>query len=80
MEASSIVMTGTALPRSAVRLVGQCQAVRFKIFDDGRIRLCLYWEDIHYQLIVKTTSVNAAQSDYIAGHLSTRFDLGWRKR
>lgn len=51
-----------------------------KIFDDGRIRLCLYWEDIHYQLIVKTTSVNAAQSDYIAGHLSTRFDLGWRKR
>ena len=50
------------------------------IFDDGRIRVCMYWEDIHYQLLVKTTAVNFKQGEYVANLLAQQFDCGYRKR
>ena len=51
-----------------------------KIYSDGRIRVCMYWEDINYQLIVKTTAINRVQTEYIANLLSAKFDQGHRCR
>ena len=50
------------------------------ILSDGRIRVCMYWEDIRFQLLVKTTAVNATQGEYVANLLAQRFDHGHRKR
>lgn len=50
------------------------------IFSDGRIMVCMYWEDIHFQLLVKTTAVNATQGEYVANLLAQRFDHGYRER
>lgn len=50
------------------------------IFDDGRIRVCMYWEDIHYQFLIKTTAVNFKQGEYVANLLAQQFDCGYRKR
>ena len=51
-----------------------------QIFGDGRIRVCMYWEDIHYQLLVKTTAMNFKQGEYVANLLEQQFDCGYRKR
>lgn len=51
-----------------------------RVFVDGRIRLCMYWEDIHYQLIVKTTACNATQGEFVANSLAAQFDRGYRHR
>ena len=51
-----------------------------KVYADGRIRVCMYWEDIHYQLIVKTTACNAKQGEFVANSLAAMFDQGYRRR
>ena len=51
-----------------------------RVFVDGRIRVCMYWEDIHYQLIVKTTACNAKQGEFVANSLAAQFDRGYRRR